>query len=103
MSNLSAIILMAFVTYLVRALPMLLINKPIESVFIRSILHYIPYAILAAMTVPYIFYATGHPLSAIVGTLTALALAWYNKSLITVSMVAVAAAYVAELALKFIS
>lgn len=99
MHPLLAIILMALVTYLVRAFPMLLIDKPIESIFIRSVLHYIPYAILASMTVPYIFYATGSPTSAIIGTSVALLLAWYNKSLITVSMVAVLAAYIAELIL----
>lgn len=99
MHPLTAILLMALVTYLVRALPMLLINKPIESVFIKSVLHYIPYAILASMTVPYIFYATGSPISALVGTCTALILAWFNKSLITVSMVAVFTAYCVELVL----
>lgn len=99
MNPLLGILLMALVTYLVRALPMLLINQPIKSVFIRSVLHYIPYAILAAMTVPYIFYATGNPLSAILGTTTALILAWLNKSLITVSMVAVFVAYIVELML----
>lgn len=96
MHTLSAILLMAFVTYLIRALPMLLINKPIESLFIRSILHYIPYAILASMTVPYIFYATGNPLSATAGTVTALILAWYNRSLITVSMISVVVAFAFE-------
>ena len=96
MHPLTAIILMALFTYLVRALPMLLINKPIQSVFIRSVLHYIPYAILASMTVPYIFYATGNPLSAGVGTAIALILAWFNRSLITVSMIAVVGAYIAE-------
>ena len=99
MHPLSAIVVMAIVTYLVRALPMLLINKPIESIFIRSVLHYIPYAILASMTVPYIFYATGNSLSALTGTVTAVILAWFNRSLITVSMVAVIAAYLTEILL----
>jgi len=96
MHPLLAILLMAFVTYLVRALPMLLINKPIDSIFIKSVLHYIPYAILASMTVPYIFYATGHLTSALVGTAIALILAWFNRSLITVSMIAVLGAYIVE-------
>jgi len=99
MDNLTAILVMALFTYLVRALPMILINKPIDALFIRSVLHYIPYAILASMTVPYIFYATGNPASAMAGTLTAILLAWYNRSLITVSMVAVAVAYVVEISL----
>jgi branched-subunit amino acid transport protein len=96
MNNLAAILLMAVVTYLVRSLPMLLIRKPIRSVFVRSFLHYIPYAILSAMTVPYIFYATTHVLSALAGTGVALMLAWKNKSLITVSFVAVLFTYAVE-------
>ncbi len=99
MNNLAAILLMAIVTYLVRVIPMLLIRKPIRSVFIRSFLHYIPYAILSAMTVPYIFYATTHFLSALAGTLVALLLAWKKKSLITVSFTAVLFAYAVELML----
>lgn len=99
MHPLAAILVMALFTYLVRALPMLMIDKPIDSVFIRSVLHYIPYAILASMTVPYIFYATGNPVSATAGTLVAIGLAWYKRSLITVSIVAVVAAYLVELLL----
>ena len=100
MNALAAILLMALTTYLIRALPMLLIRKPIQSVFIRSFLHYIPYAILSAMTVPYIFYATTHLLSALAGTAGAVILAWKKKSLITVSFVAVLIAYTAEILLK---
>lgn len=99
MTPLIAILVMAFFTYLTRALPMILIRQEIKSVRIRSFLHYIPFAILAAMTVPYIFYATTHITSAIVGTCIALVLAWYKKSLITVSMVAVAGAWLVELLL----
>lgn len=97
MHPLIAIIVMALFTYLVRVTPMLLIRKPIDSIFIRSFLHYIPYAILAAMTIPYIFYATTHLLSAIIGTSVACILAWNKRSLITVSLIAVAFAYVVEM------
>lgn len=97
MHNLTAIVVMAIFTYLVRVSPMILIRKPINSLFIRSFLHYIPYAILAAMTVPYIFYATGHWESALIGTLVAVLLAWQKRSLITVSLIAVLFAYGAEL------
>jgi branched-subunit amino acid transport protein len=99
MNNLAAIPVMAAVTYLVRSLPMLLIRKPIRSVFVRSFLHYIPYAILSAMTVPYIFYATTHFLSALAGTAVALVLAWKKNSLITVSFISVLFAYTVELLL----
>ncbi len=100
MNQLLAILIMALTTYLIRAIPILLIKKPIESQFIRSFLHYIPYAILSAMTVPYIFYATTHFWSAFAGTIAAVFLAWKNKSLIVVSFGAVIIAYICELIIK---
>jgi len=49
---------MAGSTYLIRAIPFALINKKIENQFIKSFLHYIPFAVLSAMTFPAILYAT---------------------------------------------
>ena len=43
---------MALTTYLIRALPLILLKKPIKSRFLRSFLHYVPPACLAAMTFP---------------------------------------------------
>ena len=51
--------LMAGMTYLIRVLPMVIFRKKIRSVFIQSFLYYVPYAVLAAMTFPAIFYSTG--------------------------------------------
>jgi hypothetical protein len=45
------------------------------------------------MTIPDIFYSTHFLPAAIVGTLVALILGWFEKSLMTVSMSAVLAAY----------
>ena len=36
---------MAGVTYLIRMLPLVLFRRKIESRFIRSVLHYMPYAV----------------------------------------------------------
>ena len=47
---------MAGVTYLVRAIPLLLVKKPIKNKFLLSFLHYITYSVIAAITVPAIFY-----------------------------------------------
>ena len=43
---------MALTTYLIRVLPLTLFRKPIRSRFVRSFLHYVPYACLTAMTSP---------------------------------------------------
>lgn len=97
MNHIAAIILMAVLTYLIRFLPLAFINEQIKSPFIRSFLHYIPYGILTAMTIPYIFYATTHFASAIAGTIVALILAMFEKSLIAVSIIAVLTAYAVEM------
>ncbi len=87
------IIFMAIITYFIRVSPFLLFRKKIESPFIQSFLYYIPYAILTSMTIPDIFYSTHFLPAAIVGTLVALILGWFEKSLMTVSMSAVLSAY----------
>jgi len=91
------ILLMAGVTYLIRALPLTLIRKEINSRFIRSFLHYVPYATLAAMTFPAILNATDYLISSLIGFLVALVLAFNKKSLLTVAGFACLAAFVVEL------
>lgn len=79
------ILVMALVTYLIRALPLTLIRKKIDSKFIKSFLYYVPYATLAAMTFPAILYSTGNIISAACGFVAALLLAYFGKSLLTVA------------------
>ncbi|MCQ2468499.1 MAG: AzlD domain-containing protein [Ruminococcus sp.] len=88
------IAVMAVVTYLIRMLPFTFFNKKIKSRFFRSFLHYIPYAVLSAMTIPAIFYSTGNMYTAIAGTVVALVLAFMEKPLIVVALAGSAAAFV---------
>ena len=82
------LILMAGVTYLIRMIPFAFFSKKIESRFIRSFLHYVPYAVLSAMTFPAIFFSTDNIITATCGTLVALVLAFFNRSLTTVAVAA---------------
>ena len=90
------LVVMAAVTYLIRMLPLTVFRREIRSVFVRSFLHYVPYAVLAAMTVPDVLYSAGYvsggdpePLwCALCGLLTAVVLAWRGKSLLTVAIAA---------------
>lgn len=91
------LIVMAGVTYLIRVIPFVLINKKIENRSINSFLYYIPYTVLAAMTFPAILYATGSMVSAAAGLLTAILLAYKRKGLLIVAVGACAAVLVAEL------
>ena len=52
------IFVMAFVTYLLRAVPLTVFRKKIENRFLCSFLYYVPYACLTALTIPAIFSAT---------------------------------------------
>ena len=95
------LIVMAGVTYLIRAIPFTLFHKKIENKFINSFLYYTPYAVLAAMTFPAILYATSNVLTAVVGLAIALVLAYFGQGLLTVACGACLSVFVAELILKF--
>ena len=97
MSIIIYIAVMAGVTYLVRMIPFTAFRKQIKSRFIKSILYYLPYAVLSAMTVPAIFYSTGNLKSAIVGTVVAVVIAFFEKPLIIVALAAALSALITEL------
>lgn len=88
---------MALTTYLVRMIPFTAFRRRITSRFARSFFYYIPYAVLAAMTFPSIFYSTGNLLAATVGLAVAMVLAFFKHSLIVVSLAACLAAFVVQL------
>lgn len=96
------IFVMAGVTYLIRMLPLTLIQKKITNVYLRSFLCYIPYACLTAMTFPAILYATESVISAMAGFLTAILLALKKKSLVTVALFSCTAVFVAERLIEII-
>ena len=66
------LLVMAGVTYLIRMLPLTVFRREIRSPFLRSFLYYVPYAVLGAMTVPDIFYATGSLWTALAGLVVVL-------------------------------
>lgn len=102
MKFLPYLVVMAGVTYLIRVIPFVLINKKIENRFINSFLYYIPYTVLSAMTFPAILYATGSMVSAIVGLLTAIFIAYKGKGLLIVAIGACAAVLIVESAMMLI-
>ena len=87
MNVVAHIFLMAAVTYLIRVIPFTIFRKKIRSRFVLSFLHYVPFAVLSAMTIPTIFYST-----ALAGTAVALVLAYGELPLVVVALSATAAA-----------
>ena len=92
---------MALTTYLIRVLPLTIFRKPIRSRFLRSFLHYVPYACLTAMTFPAILSSTASILSGAAALIVAILLAYRGKSLIVVAVSSSAAVLIAEWILKF--
>ena len=96
------ILVMAGVTYLLRMLPLTLLRRKLNNRFLQSFLYYVPYAVLAAMTVPAIFESTGSVLSAAVGFLVAVLLACRGASLKIVAVAACCTVFAAEWLMRLI-
>ena len=96
------LIILAGSTYLLRAIPFVAVKSKIQNTFVRSFLYYIPYTVLAAMTVPAIFFATGSIISASVGFLVAVALAMWNKGLTTVAVASCFSVFLSEILISLI-
>lgn len=92
------IAVMASVTYLIRAIPMVVFRKKIQNRWIESFLYYVPYVVLAAMTFPAVFSSTSSSLSAATGCVAALILAFFNRGLLTVAVGAALASFVTQIA-----
>lgn len=100
---LAAVFVMAGVTYLLRMLPVAIFRRKIENRFVLSFLSYVPYAVLAAMTMPDILYSTPSLLSAIAGLAAAVLLSWRGRGLLTVALGAAGAVFLAERLLPLFS
>ena len=80
------VLTMAGVTYAIRAIPLTFFRRKIQNRFALSVLYYIPYAVLSAMTFPYIFYSTNNFITALVGTVVALIASFSKRSLLVVAI-----------------
>lgn len=93
-----AILVMALPTYLLRAVPVAFIHKKIENKFIKSFLFYVPYAVLAALTFPAVFYFIDNIYIALISTAVAIILSLFNQKLYIVAIVSVFVAFILQFA-----
>ena len=89
MYNVIAVMIMSLVTYIPRALPIAFFKKKIKNQFINSFLFYVPYAVLACLTFPGIFFFTDNIYLALIGTGTALVLSFFRQKLVIVALISV--------------
>ena len=91
------LLILAGTTYLIRVIPFIAIKEKINNRFVRSFLYYIPYAVLTAMTIPAIFYATSWWVGAVAGLLVAVIFALKGKGLTTVAVASCVTVFLVEL------
>ena len=91
------LLILAGSTYLIRVIPFVAIKNKINNRFIRSFLAYIPYAVLTAMTIPAVFYATNWWADAAAGLIVAVIFALKEKGLTVVAIAACVAVFVVEI------
>ena len=96
-SNYIYILIMAAVTYAIRALRLTLIRRPIENHFVHSFLHYVPYVTLAVMTFPAILTATQSPAGGAAALAAGILAAWLGAGLLPVAAICCGVVFVLEL------
>ena len=94
------ILIVAAVTYAIRALPLTLIRKPIKSRFIRSFLYYVPYVTLTVMTFPAILSATNSVYSGLLALILGIIVAYLTENLFIVALSSCAVVFIIELFIK---
>ena len=95
------LLIVALTTYLIRSIPFSLITKKVTNRYVKSFLYYIPYTVLAAMTLPQAFYVTGSIYSAIAGLGIALLVSIKKSNLTLVALAAVLGSLIVEIIMLF--
>jgi len=85
------------VSSLIRILPLILIKKPINNVFLRSFLYYVPYVTLAVMTFPAIIETTQTPWSGLAALVICIVLSLRGASLLWVACAGSATVFLVQL------
>lgn len=102
MRNYVYILIMFGVTYLLRALPLTLIRRPIKNRFIRSFLYYVPYVTLSLMTFPAILDATQYPVAGAIALVLGIVLAWLGAGLFKIATASCVAVFITEIIITYV-
>ena len=80
-------LLMFVATLAPRFIPFVFIKRKIASPFWKSFLYYLPYAVLAALTFPYVLYSTGSLSAASIATAAALLMSFFELNMASVAAI----------------
>lgn len=96
-----AVLSMMGVMLLLKLVPILFLKKKIQNKFFNSFLAYIPYAVLTSMAFPEVFHSTSNMISASIGALSAIVLAYFGQSLIVVALSSTVVVFIVEQIMNF--
>lgn len=96
------LLILAGSTYLIRTIPFAALRKKITNRYVKSFLYYIPYSVLAAMTLPAAIYATGNVISGAAGLIVGGFFAYRGKGLTLVAVISCLTALAVEAILMLI-
>ncbi len=96
------LLILAGSTYLIRAIPFAALQKKITNRFVCSFLYYIPFSVLAAMTLPAALYATGNVIAAAAGLLVGGMFAVKGKGLTLVAIISCVTALAVECLITYL-
>lgn len=91
-----AILAMCGVMIAVKVIPILFCKGKIKNNFIKSFLEYVPFAVLTSMIIPEIFHSTSSVISATIGFIAAIILAYVGQSLVVVALSTTLIVFIAE-------
>lgn len=98
----ASVAIMALVTYLIRMLPIAAFRRKIQNKFVLDFLYYVPYAVLAAMTIPAVFYSSNGLISAAAGFVVAVVMSFFERGLLLVAVCACGGVFLTELVQRLI-
>ena len=93
MYSIICIAIMSITTYVLRVTPILVFKKEIKNQFVKSFLFYIPYAVIASITFPFIFYFVDNIYLALIGVASTIILSLIKPNLFIVSLGSVLIVY----------
>lgn len=80
--------------------PMIFMKNKVKNKFLKSFLAYIPCAVLTSMTFPEVFSSTSTPWSASIAVVVAVVLAYFGRSLISVTIFSTITVFIVEQLIK---
>lgn len=96
-SLLILVLLMGIVTYIPRAVPMVMLQKAKLPPRIKRFLEFVPYAVLASLIFPGILNAVNHMEAAVIGGITSVILAFMKLNLMIVVLGGILAVFITQL------